>query len=168
MTLGKIVQSHEFERKPMLEPFTCVNDPRSLWLYVFLKYFLNWLNSTEQCQGSFTKYMFQKMFILWHMYEGLKTTVNPTIEATQFILQHQAAYVLTERFFQFSLENYFCRQRSIGLRKNNPSMADFGYNNNAIRNQNIFKTIVHISVADTGMVALTDGSLSYQKKSRKE
>ena len=47
-------------------------------------------------------------------------------------------------------------------------MADFGYNNNAIRNQNIFKTIVHISVADTGMVALTDGSLSYQKKSRKE
>ena len=108
------------------------------------------------------------MFILWHMYEGLKTTVNPTIEATQFILQHQVAYVLTECFCQVSLENYFCRQRSIGLRKNNPSMADFGYNNNAIRNQNIFKTIVHISVADTGMVALTDGSLSYQKKSRKE
>ena len=143
------VQSHEFERKPMLEPFTCVNDPRSLWLYdVFLKYFLDWLNSTEQCQGSFTKYMFQKMFILWHMYEGLKTTVNPTIEATQFILQHQVAYVLTECFCQVSLENCFCRQRSIGLRKNNPSMADFGYNNNAISNQNIFKPIVHINVAD--------------------
>ena len=39
-------------------------------------------------------------------------------------------------------------------------MADFGYNNNAISNQNIFKPIVHINVADTGMVAITDGSLS--------
>lgn len=27
-------------------------------------------------------------------------------------------------------------------------MADFGYNNNAISNQNIFKPIVHINVAD--------------------
>ena len=102
------------------------------------------------------------------MYEGLKATVNPTLKTSQFILQHQVAYVLTECFCQVSLENYFCRQRSIGLRKNNPSMADFGYNNNAIRNQNTFKRIDHINVADTGMVAITDGSLSYQKKSKKE
>ena len=41
----------------------------------------------------------------------------------------------TERFCQHPLENWFGRQRSLGSRKDNPNMADFGYNNNAIRNQ---------------------------------
>ena len=47
-------------------------------------------------------------------------------------------------------------------------MADFGYNDNAIRNQNIFKPIAHGNVADCGMVALTDEPLPYCKKSKKE
>ena len=68
-------------------------------------------------------------------YEGLKISVNSIIEATQFLLWHQVKYVLTERFCQDPLENWFGRQRSLGSRKDNPSMADFGYNNNAIRNQ---------------------------------
>ena len=68
-----------------------------------------------------------------HM-KGLKITVNSIIEATQFLLQHQIKYVLTERFCQDPLEDYFGRQRSLGSGKDNPSMADFGYNDNAIRN----------------------------------
>ena len=36
-------------------------------------------------------------------------------------------YVLTERFCQDPLENYFGRQRSMGARKDNPSIRDFGY-----------------------------------------
>ena len=88
------------------------------------------------------------MFISSQTYEGLKITVNSIIEATQFLLQHQVKYVLTERFCQDPLENYFGRQRSLGSRKDNPSMADFGYNDNAIRNQKIFKPIAHGNVAD--------------------
>ena len=38
-------------------------------------------------------------------------------------------------------------------------MADFGYNNNAIRNQNFFKPIGYNNVADSGMVALIDEPL---------
>ena len=37
--------------------------------------------------------------------------------------------------WQNAFENYFGRQRALGSRKDNPSMADFQYNNNAITNQ---------------------------------
>ena len=72
------------------------------------------------------------MFISWQTYEGLKISVNSIIEATQFLLWHQVKYVLTECFCQDPLENWFGRQRSLGSRKDNPSMVDFGYNNNAL------------------------------------
>ena len=35
-------------------------------------------------------------------------------------------------------------------------MVDFGYNNNAIRNQKLFKPIADGNVADSGMIVLTD------------
>ena len=38
-------------------------------------------------------------------------------------------------------------------------MVDFGYNNNAIRNQKHFKPIANSNVADGGMTALTDEPL---------
>ena len=38
-------------------------------------------------------------------------------------------------------------------------MVDFGYNNNAIRNQKHFKPIANGNVADSSMIALTDESL---------
>ena len=47
-------------------------------------------------------------------------------------------------------------------------MADFGYNDNAIRNQKIFHPIAHGNVADCGMVVLTDEPLPCRKKSKKE
>ena len=70
------------------------------------------------------------------------------IEATKFPLWHQVKYVLSEYFCQDAFENWFGRQRSLGLRKDNPSMVVFGYNNNAIRNQNHFKPIANGNVAD--------------------
>ena len=38
-------------------------------------------------------------------------------------------------------------------------MIDFGYNNNAIRNQKHFKPIAIGDVADSGMITLTDEPL---------
>jgi hypothetical protein len=49
--------------------------------------------------------------------------------------------VLTERFCQDPLENYFGRQRSLGRRKDNPSLRDFGYNDNTIRTSKLFRSI---------------------------
>ena len=42
-------------------------------------------------------------------------------------------------------------------------MVDFGYNNNAIRNQKPFKPIANGNVADIGMIALTDDAFPCQK-----
>ena len=42
------------------------------------------------------------------------------------------------------------------MRKNNPSMVDFGYKNNAIRNQKHFKPIAN---GNSRMITLTDESL---------
>ena len=42
-------------------------------------------------------------------------------------------------------------------------MVDFGYNNNAIKNQKHFKSIANGNVADSGMIALTDESLPCRK-----
>ena len=85
------------------------------WSMIFMaskwssEVFLDELNPVEQRQGNFTKDARQKMFISSQTYEGLKITVNSIIEATQFLLQHQIKYVLTERFCQDPLENYFGR-----------------------------------------------------------
>ena len=91
--------------------------------------------------------------------EGLKTSVNSIIEATQFLLWHQVKYELTEHFNHDSLENWLGRQRSLGSRKDNPSMCGFVYNKNAIRNQKKFKPIDNGNVADSNMIVLTDKSL---------
>ena len=93
----------------------------------FFESFQDWLNSVQQYQGKFTKDAGEKMFVSWQTYEGLKISVNQIIEATQFLLWHQVKYVLTERFGQDPLETWFGRQISLGSRKDNPSMVDFGY-----------------------------------------
>ena len=46
--------------------------------------------------------------------------------------------MLTERLSQDPLENYFGCQRSIGRRKDNPVIRDFG---NSVRNQKVFRPI---------------------------
>ena len=80
------------------------------------------------------------MFLSMQTYEGLKTNVNSIIEATQFHLQYQVKYVLTVCLFRDPIKNYFDRQRSIGSSKDNSSMADFGYDDNATKSQKILKT----------------------------
>ena len=60
-------------------------------------------------------------------YEVLKISVNSVTEATQFLR--------LSMYWQNAFENLFGRERFLGSRKDNPSMADFQYNNNAIANQ---------------------------------
>ena len=75
------------------------------------------------------------MFISWQSHEGFQLTVYSVIEATQFLLQEGMEFVLTERFCQDSLEEYFGHQHKLGRRNDNPDIQAFGYNNNAIRIQ---------------------------------
>ena len=164
------IQSHEFERKPFLAPFTSVNDDRFGWLQnVLLKYFEDWLTSIEQRPGNFSRNARSNMFISWQTFEGLKITVHSIIEAVKFLLQLHVKYVLTERFCQDPLENYFGQQRAIGARKDNPSVCDFGFNDNSIRNQKIFRPIAgNVCGQDIGMVDFTNEALPCRKKPKKD
>ena len=67
-------------------------------------------------------------------------------------------------YWQNAFENWFGRQRSLRSRKDNPSMVDFRYNNNAIRNQKHFKPI---SNGNSSMIALTDEPLPCWKPKKK-
>ena len=88
------IQSHEFERKPFLSPFTSVSDDRFGWLQnFFLKYFEDWLTSVEQYSGNFSRNARSNMFISWKTFEGLKITVHSIIEAVKFLLQHHVKYL---------------------------------------------------------------------------
>ena len=79
--------------------------------------------SIDQRPENFSKNAKGKIFISQQTYEGFKITVNSIIETVPFLLQHGVSYVLTECFCQ------------------DPSLGDFGFNDNAIRNQKVFRPI---------------------------
>ena len=51
------------------------------------------------------------------------------------MLQQGIPCILSERFCQDDLENYFRKQHAIGRRSDNPTVNDFGYNDNTVKNQ---------------------------------
>ena len=109
------------------------------------------------------------LVISWQTFEGLKITVHSIILAVRFVLQHYGKFVLTERFCQDPLENYFGQQRAIGARKDNPSICDFKFNNNSIRNQKILQPIAgNVCEKDIGMADFTNEALPCRKKLKKD
>ena len=113
---------HVHKLKPNLKPFDSPNDSRLSWLTNdFLDYFNDWLVSIENRPGNYDKTAKSKMFISWQTHQGLKITVKSINDCIKFLLHNHVSYVLTERFYQDPLENYFGRQRSLGARKDNPT-----------------------------------------------
>ena len=56
------------------------------------------------------------MFLSQQTYEGLQITAKSTVEHARFLLTSGMKFVLTERFDQDIVEEYFMRQRSLGRR----------------------------------------------------
>ena len=107
-------EEHVTKGKPFLKPFDSADDKRFRWMVdTFLKYFHDWQASIEARPGNFTKNAKSNMFISWQTFEGIKITVHSTIDLIKFLLNNGVQYVLTERFCQDALENYFGRQRAI-------------------------------------------------------
>ena len=128
-------QEGKKKRKPFLEPYRSVNDPRFEWLKIeFLQYFSNWKKVISE-RTDITQKEKDKMFIPLQTYEGLQITVYSLVEATQYLLQSGVDFVLSERFNQDVLEEYFGRQRSLGRFNDSPNLFQFGYNSNTIRMQ---------------------------------
>ena len=73
------------------------------------------------------------MFISWQRYEGLPVTVLSFKEICKFLLEYDVPYILSERFSQEDVENYFGGQRAIGRICDSPTVWDFDYNYHAIK-----------------------------------
>ena len=98
-------------------------------------------------------------------HEGFKIITNLITEAVQFLLQH----VLTERFCQDPLENYVGHQPSLGARKDNPFLWDFGFNDNAIRNQKVFRPIAgNVGGQDQSNIEFSCDPIPCCKKAKKD
>lgn len=108
---------------------------RFQFLINFLEYLRLWKENTETRPGNFTQNARNRMFLSWQTHEGIKMTAHSAIEATKFLLQEGTEFVLTERFCQDPLEEYFGNQRKLRRRSDNPDIHAFGYNANTLRIQ---------------------------------
>ena len=126
----------EYQRKEFLKPYTDVDDQRFQWLEEeFLGYLQSWRDSIDAREGEYDGSARSKMFIAWQTYEGLKLITYSLIDVTKLLLRSGARYILTNRFCQDPVEEYFRRQRGLGRRCDNPSIRDFGSNANKLRIQ---------------------------------
>ena len=124
------------KRKPFLKPYYENTDIRFDWLInTFLKYFESWKNDIETREGKFARNALSKMFISWQSFEGIFITCHSIVGVVQFLLNEGMEYVLTNRFCQDPVEEYFGCQRQIGRRSDNPDLQKFGYGTNTIRIQ---------------------------------
>ena len=129
-------KEHITKRKLFKKPYESIDDIRFVWLDEFLNYFKSWKDSIEERNdANYSDNTKSKMFISWQSYEGLQITVFSFKEVCKFLLQQGIPYILSKRFCQGDLENYFGKQRAIGRRCDNPTVGDFGYNGNTIKSQ---------------------------------
>ncbi|XP_028394454.1 uncharacterized protein LOC114518646 [Dendronephthya gigantea] len=120
---------HERKRNMLLAPYRSSTDVRFDWLEnVFLKYLSDWFSSTQTRAGTYTPEQRAQMFLSTQTYKGLQITIKSVVQVTKFLLGEGCESVLTERFCQDDIEEYFGYQRAQGRRADNPTAADFGYN----------------------------------------
>ena len=126
----------KMKRKPFLEPYRSVDDKRFKWLKEdFLSYFTTWRKNIAENKPQLTEKEKDKLFIPASTYIGIYISVHSLIEATQYLLRNGAEFVLTERFNQDVVEEYFGRERGCGRFNDAPNVYQFGYNDNTIRIQ---------------------------------
>ena len=84
-----------------------------------------WKQSTLTCEGNYTADARQRMFLSGQTYEGFVISVHSHVDVIKFLLSEGFKYVLTERFMQDVLEDYFGHQREKGRRSDNPTAQQF-------------------------------------------
>ena len=88
-----------------------------------------------QRPGNFDENVKARMFISKQTYEGIQISTYAMISVVKFLLSKGMSFVLTNRFCQDPVEQYFGKQRSFGRRSDNPTVQSFGFGDNKIRIQ---------------------------------
>ncbi|XP_065643186.1 uncharacterized protein LOC136074894 [Hydra vulgaris] len=116
-------------RKPMLNPYTSHLDERFAWLNdVFLKYFNDWqfASATIPWLKDDDK---KRLCLSKQTLDGFRITVHSFTELGKCLLQENGVcYLLSEKFTQDPLEEYFSKQRRRGGSNDNPSLNEFNRN----------------------------------------
>lgn len=138
---------HVKKRNTFIKPYTSQHDKIFTWPKdVFFKYLENWKTSTLARPGSYSTEARGEMFISIQTYEGLKISVHSHVEGIQFLLAQGFKYVLSERFMQDVVEDYFGHQRAKGGRSDNRAAQQFGYNDLTIAVQKDIAPVVRGNV----------------------
>ena len=117
-----------------LKPYESTGDVRFVWLDELSNYLKLWKDLIEERNdANYNDNAKSRMFISWQSYEGLEITVFSFKEVCKFLLQQGIPYILSKRFYQDDLENYFGKQQAIGEMCDNPTVRNFGYNDNTIK-----------------------------------
>ena len=163
------IKEHVHKRNPNLKPYKDPHDERLTWMKdVFLAYLDQWKITVTDRPG-FSKEEKQMMFISSQTYEGYHITINSLVNIVQFLLNEGFLYVLTERFMQDVLEEYFGYQRARGRRSDNPTAQEFGYNDITINMQRTIKPKGNVHGRNQGhWVEVSDEPLPKRPKSKKE
>ena len=116
---------HASKKNDRIKPYKSVDDERFVWMKnTFLKYLEDWKTSTQTREVHSLQLKERKCFCLAkHMKDS-----RSHAEAIKFLLSEGFKYVLSERFMQDVIEDYFGRQRTVRGRPDNPSAQQFGYN----------------------------------------
>ena len=113
------------KKKNDLKPYTSPNDSRLTWLEdAFLGYLDAWKVAVSERTG-YTKAEKALMMFSHETQVGLRMTVLSFVAVVKELLQHpelQGHYLLSERFSQDPLENFFGKVRQPGGRNTNPSV----------------------------------------------
>ena len=94
-----------------------------------------WKVSIDDRPSNFSQAARTSMLLLWQTYEGIQISILPLKEVVPYLLRNGFNYVLSGKFCQDDLENYFGFQQALGRRKSNPTVYDTGYNDNTIKTQ---------------------------------
>ena len=138
---------HTRKNNSFIKPYELVEDEHLVWLKdVFLQYLKSWKQSTLTREGDYTADDRQKMFLSPQTYEGLVIAVNSHVDTVKFLLSEGFNYVLTERFMQDVLEDYFGHQREAGRTSDNPTAYQFAYNDLSIAVQRDIAPVIRGNV----------------------
>ena len=72
----------------------------------------------------------------------MQITTHSVVEANKFLLQEGVEYILTERFCQDVIQEYFGSQQKIRRSNDNPDIQMFGYRDSTIQIQQSVKILV--------------------------
>ncbi|KAK7105302.1 hypothetical protein V1264_016703 [Littorina saxatilis] len=110
------------------------------------------------------------MFPSHQTFKGLVMTVHGFVGAAHYLLGHGVKFILANKFCQDPLEEHFGRHRAMGRTADNPTLLQFGHQENSLRMQRQLALIVtprgnvHGAPAQRPVVQISTSPLKKKQK----